>query len=281
MSNTIFHNLLVGHVESFIYEFSNTARNLFFDHESGRLRHPGEYGSYREHVVKGFLRFMVPRSIDLHDGFIITNKGNTSTQCDIILFDKNITPLYQDGEKQTFFPIESVAGAGEVKSTLSRAGLIEALKKLHSIKRLSEDLDTRTIVRQVGAPRPEYKNIFTFIICKNLEFEFRSLPDIYDSAYEGMDSTHKHNMILSIDDGVALYTGVSGGGMRPEQSFSYSVWDGQEAKPRFISPDSNRYIHFQLFCSYLFMMAASKVIYYPEFVFYTNPVDGGKNWDVV
>lgn len=280
MANNVFNELLVSQIDNFIYEYSNTSKNIFFDQESKKLRHPGEYGRYRENVAKDFLRFVVPRSIDLGNGFIITSRDRVSTQCDLVLFDKSMTPLYRDGEKQVFFPIESVAGVGEIKSTLSRSNLIDALEKLYQIKSLNTDVNRGVIVRKTDKVREELCDLFTFLICKKLDFDLGSIFEVFDSVYQGREPRYKHNMILSIDDGIGLYTGLPGGGLRNEQSAPYSFWDGEEARPRFVSPDTNRYVHYQLFCSYMFMLATSKIIFYPEFTNYINPIEGGRNFDI-
>ena len=48
MSSKIFNALLDEKINLFINSFQSTSRNVFFDEESKKLRHPGEFGIYRE-----------------------------------------------------------------------------------------------------------------------------------------------------------------------------------------------------------------------------------------
>jgi len=83
MSSKIFNALLEEKIELFINSFQSTSRSVFFDEESKKLRHSGEFGMYREKISHSFLKFIMPQKFSLGDGFIISNKDEVSTQCDI------------------------------------------------------------------------------------------------------------------------------------------------------------------------------------------------------
>ena len=39
-------------------------------------------------MAKDLLRKIIPRKLEIGDGFIITSQGGISTQCDLIIYDK-------------------------------------------------------------------------------------------------------------------------------------------------------------------------------------------------
>ena len=93
MASEVFLALLREQVDVFRAAFSTTATEVFFDTATGRLRHTGEYGTFRESIVRDFLKFLVPRSLDMSTGFVITSTDLVSTQCDVVVFDSRSTPL--------------------------------------------------------------------------------------------------------------------------------------------------------------------------------------------
>ena len=127
MTSQIFDALLRENADIFRAAFSSVSTEVFYDPSTKRLRHAGEYGMFRETIVRDFLKFVTPRSLDMSTGFVITSKDDVSTQCDIVVFDSRMTPLYQEGDRQRFFPVESVFCIGEVKSKLSRGGLAASI----------------------------------------------------------------------------------------------------------------------------------------------------------
>lgn len=116
--NDIFKKLLDRKIDNFIYAYKNLSRDVFVN-ETGTLIHPGEFGMYREKIVSELLRPFLPSKLEVGTGFIITSKNRISTQCDIIIYDRENTPVIENGE-QRFFPVESVVGVVEVKSKLSK-----------------------------------------------------------------------------------------------------------------------------------------------------------------
>lgn len=112
-------------------------KEVFAANKAGRLIHPGEYGVYRERLLEELIKSFLPRHIATGTGFIIGRKGDTSTQVDTVLFDADETPNVEDAAFRRFFPIETIAGIGEVKSSLTKSEIPEVLKKLREIKKLT------------------------------------------------------------------------------------------------------------------------------------------------
>ena len=66
MANKIFDSILKEKINNFIASFLSTSNELFDDEKTKRLFHAGEFGAYREAIVREFLQFIVPRGLDIY-----------------------------------------------------------------------------------------------------------------------------------------------------------------------------------------------------------------------
>lgn len=205
--NQLFQNITIENYNELIQSFERS-REIFWDPEKKKLFHPGEYGEYREDILKRFLGLYIPEMFGIGSGFIITSSGEISSQCDIIIYDIKNTPRIQNFENQRFFPIETVLGVGEVKSTINSINkLNDYLKKLSKIKELRLTVNDPKPYRRGDFKSPYNPshlfpdNIFTFLLC--YEFNFDLNLENLDYA----DINHKlwHNMVLSLKDGLISY----------------------------------------------------------------------------
>lgn len=275
MSNEVFDSLFRERADVFRSAFSTVSTELFYDSVTKRLRHTGEYGMYRESIVRDFMKFIVPRGLDISTGFLITSMNDISTQCDVVIFDSRMTPLYQEGDRQRFFPIESVFCIGEVKSTLSKQQLTDALNKLAVVKSLGERVENPSIIRK-SPPGPfdpvnhPYDLFPSILICQKLNFDLANIENEIDGLYDsGVQHRHKHNMLLSVEDGLLSYFDQN------SKNLPYPRLGGADLKHRFTCPSENGCIHLKLFASYMFMLTASKTLLYPEFSNYIGQIEEG------
>ena len=183
MSSKIFNALLEEKIENLISAYQNTSRTVFFDDKEKRLIHSGEFGAYREKLVKEFLRFVIPQKVAINNGFIISSTDEISTQCDIIIYDHNVTPLIQSNELQTFYPVETVVGVGEVKSKLSRSEFVTAINKLARIKEIKSRVPfpgpiDRNRGYDYNCEKIPFDNIFTFIFCEKFNFKYDTVTGL-------------------------------------------------------------------------------------------------------
>jgi len=264
MSHKIFEEIFVEEVENFRNAFSNISQKIFTN-EQDKLFHSGEFGMYREAIVKKFLRFFIPPMLEIDQGFLINSFNETSTQSDIVIYDKNYTPLLRSNELQRFYPVETVCAVGEVKSTVDYTTCKNAIRKLYNTKKIASLISSPTVLRrstQIPEGIVDYAGDFitTFIICKKLDFDVSRLNEMYDNNDEPKLMI---NMILSMDDGLVLYS-------RKEEDGNYGMhiyptWDGIIANPlSFYSFKTGGIDCIKLFCNQIFNATACKAITLPE-----------------
>ncbi|UMR29455.1 hypothetical protein MJ904_20680 [Massilia sp. MB5] len=209
--------LLDQNIRHFVDAFRDSSRHLFADAE-GKLVHPGEFGAYREGVTKKFLQAFSPQRMAIDSGFVINPTGRISSQCDVVIYDRSVSPLLENEQLQRFFPAETVCAVGEVKSVISRSQLETALRKLAAIKSMRDTLweprYSYTVKEQGirGEFQPEIDErdqIMTFLICESFAFDFREEAEHIFACYAAENPKYprclQHNMILSLKDGLVAY----------------------------------------------------------------------------
>ena len=200
MASDILKKIIEQKIDIFAGTFGEDASNIFT--RDNKLFHPLEYGMYRERCAKELLSFVSNKSVGISDGFLITSKNSVSTQCDIVMYDKDTIPLVDNGIAH-FYPVEIVKGIGEVKSTLSKVEFSKALVKLAKNKSLYQERKGK--LKSEAGRFSEYNEIFSFLICNKLSFDITKIN--FDEVYKDVtDVRHRHNVILSLQDGVLIYT---------------------------------------------------------------------------
>lgn len=178
----------------------------------------------REKTVKNFLKYFIPERLNIDDGFIITSDDFISTQCDIIIYDKSSTPLIEGENSQNFFTQETVVAIGEVKSNLNKCNLGKALNKL--------DFDLDNIISDIDS--------------------------LYDSDINYKD---RHNMSLSLNDGIILYSDG-------HKYLSFPKFENNLNNIFNHISDSNDNNHIKAFAHCLYMITSSSTIYYLDLMLY-------------
>jgi hypothetical protein len=214
MGSDIFKAIIEEKIKRFINSFSDTSEKIFFTSD-GKLIHSGEFGIYREKVTIELIRAFIPSNLGISDGFIISSDNQVSTQCDIIVYDPVKTPLIEVNHNK-FFPIESIKGVVEIKSNLDKATFREALLKLSKIKEMR-----KCELKKEGG---DNSNVFTALICKSFTFNLGNIEELMNlNIYSDTKSVHKHNMILSIENGALGYHLESCYETFKEMGFNYST----------------------------------------------------------
>lgn len=114
------------------------------------------------------------------------------------------------------------------------------------------------------------------MICKKLNFDFSDITSEINSMYDStVEYRHRHNLILSVEDGLLAYYDNNG------KTMMYPWFANMILKNRFTQPDTNPYSHFKLFSSYLFLGTTSNTILYPEISDYMGCIEGGTKNDEI
>lgn len=202
--------------EELILEFS----------KAGMTTHPHAVGGGRESSARTKLKNILPAGIGVGSGFVIDSYGNTSQQCDIILYEENFAMKFtiNDDQANTYYNCESVIAVGEIKSTAKLSEVKDAIDKLSKVKQLKrhndnghdyrkyllaaticDSLDDITIEYNSGDNT--FKQIFTFLLCQKLDTKTNSIIDYMKKSCN--KECEYINKILSTDGAYISFLDIS------------------------------------------------------------------------
>ena len=154
MANNIIDKLIEERIDGFRSAFAQHAKELFRDDsKQNKLSHPGEFGTYRERIVRDFLQSFLPQRLAIDTGFVVNALGEVSGQIDLVIYDPSLTPPLESKNRQRFFPVETVIAAGEVKSDVNSDQFTDALIRLSKVKEMRSALsdEASAVVRWYGS----------------------------------------------------------------------------------------------------------------------------------
>ena len=94
---------------------------------------PGQIGSAREVPVRKKLIQLLPRGVGVGAGCVIDSYGNSSRQMDVVLFEREICPVFAINKDpaSTYYPCEGpVIAVGEVKTAINSSELEDIFRKI-------------------------------------------------------------------------------------------------------------------------------------------------------
>ena len=123
-------------VDAFITRIGTRLVEQFDD--ARRATSPSTVGAAMEQPVRQQLEQILPRGIGVGSGFVIDSSQGTSRQMDVVLYEKDICPVFSiNGTPETtYYPCEGVIAAGEIKSSIGTKELKDCFRKIASVKRL-------------------------------------------------------------------------------------------------------------------------------------------------
>ena len=202
---------------------------LSFD-KAGLGTTPGLVGSAKEHPVRTKLEHILPAGIAVGSGCVIDSYGKTSRQMDVVLYEKEICPVYSinDAPETTYYPCEGVVAVGEIKSSLGSDQLEDIFLKIESVKQLrrfSNEPPGMRVVGTLGVPYRRYgttapvthhtlgdtdyshaenpwDQIFGFAFAGKLELKPQTFCEKFVDRARKVEPILTPNLIVTLDQGV-------------------------------------------------------------------------------
>ncbi|MCB0490648.1 MAG: hypothetical protein KDC99_19400 [Cyclobacteriaceae bacterium] len=146
------------------------------------------------------LQSHLPRRYEASKAFVMDSMGGISDQIDIVVFDRQYTPVLYNQERQPFIPAESVYAVFEVKPSLNREYVIYAGEKVASVRKL---LRTSAQITHAGGkfePRPLFP-----ILGGILTYDSEWKPGLGDSLLRTLDELAVNQ---KLDIGCAITEGA-------------------------------------------------------------------------
>lgn len=219
-------------INAFLDHLANELINNFT--LAGQATTPGLVGSAREKTTRQKLETLLPPMVGVGAGCVIDSFGRTSKQMDIILFEKNLCPVFSinDNPDTTYYPCEGVIAVGEIKSTLNNAELEDIFAKTESVKSLrrfgvpskgvlvpEETMSFRhygntgafecTKEEEFNQDTKRTDQIFFFAFCGELGVQPQTLLDKFSELSKKYPKQNLINLISILNHGLLLYMNKS------------------------------------------------------------------------
>ena len=209
--------------DAFIRRIGERLVERFMDAKAGTT--PSTVGSAAEQPVRDQLEQVLPRGVAVGEGFVIDSYGVTSRQQDVVLYERDICPVFSINRapNTTYYPCEGVIATGEIKSLLDRASLQDAFNKVVSVKALQRHTVTHPVPHpKTGEPVPLKRNylsphgdsvlklderseqkeraqIFGFILAGESRLTCDSLVATFSALSAGVDERLLPNLLVTLD----------------------------------------------------------------------------------
>ena len=100
------------------------------------IKHPGTKGDATENNWLSWMRRFLPKRYAVDKAFVIDSDGNLSDQIDIVIYDKQYSPIVFEQDGALYVTAESVYAVFEVKQELNKENIVYAGNKIASVRKL-------------------------------------------------------------------------------------------------------------------------------------------------
>lgn len=119
---------LLASVASQVEQTLSDARSL--------IAHEGEKGGASEEVWRTLLRRHLPLRYQVDTGFVVDSNGEFSEQIDVIVYDRQYSPLVFELGNRRIFPAESIYAVFEAKQSANSKNITAAKRKAGTVRKL-------------------------------------------------------------------------------------------------------------------------------------------------
>lgn len=187
--------LLKSAAEQLRNEFNNIRKTV---------PHHGEAGEEIEQILIEFLNKYLPKRFRASSGFILDSNNQISKQCDVIVYDHLLSPIYRASNNVLILPNHHVAAVIEVKSKLNKSQLKDALDKIQIAKSLNKPEPTSFDLPSTGSPLKTYKTLGV-VFAFDSETMLETIGDNLTEMHKLIDSNHWIDFVIVLDQGVLEY----------------------------------------------------------------------------
>ena len=175
-----------------------------------------------EEIIREALARLLSNRYSVAPGLISDRVGQTAGDCDLIVRDPNWSPAIKQGatdqSRRFHFPIEGVYAVTEIKQTLGRKQLDEAMEKLVKVSRLerpanpyghiTENQHITNLDKEGAILNPLHTTVFATQI--PTRSTFADVVKRFGELNAMLDRNDMVNMLCVLDHGTAWYSVETG-----------------------------------------------------------------------
>jgi len=136
------------------------------------LKDPQIIGDYYEAIIRDAIKESIPSSFAVRRGVILSETGETSRECDIIIYNKSeYGPLFMSGDIVVLKP-EAVRAVIQVKGTLNLENFKDAIANMAAVNNLRKGIWKLIVGLKTTVPYEGLVNMCAQSCCANGIFAF-------------------------------------------------------------------------------------------------------------
>ena len=143
------------------------------------FEHPGTKGDASEEIWRKLFRDYLPHRYKIDTAHVVDSKGVFSEQLDVVVYDRQYSPLIFNYGGKKIIPSESIYAVFESKQDVSKNNVAYARKKVASVRRMYR---TNLPVPQVSDPPKELHRIIGGILALDSDWN----PPLGDPLKEAL-----------------------------------------------------------------------------------------------
>ncbi|MCG7952684.1 MAG: hypothetical protein N0E56_15910 [Candidatus Thiodiazotropha endolucinida] len=184
--------------DAFALEQQLLGVKLAFSTES--ITHSASKGEVNESHFIGVLRRYLPNRYAVDRGIAIDSTGATSDQLDVVIYDRQYTPVLMDQESHRYIPAEAIYAVLEAKPAINKDTLEYAGDKLESVRRLVRT--SVPIVHSDGTHDPkELFNIVGGIVATEVSWADGFQAEAFQKAFASLEGERQLDCGLAVNGG--------------------------------------------------------------------------------
>ncbi len=165
------------------------------------LRHPGAHGTATEIDWLNMLHNHLPRRYRVAKAKVIDARECSSDEIDIVIYDRQYTPLLFQRHQQRCITAESVYAVLEVRPTFNKRTLRYAADKAESVRRLHRTSGHIPHAGGTYKPRPPFQ-ILSGVLCAKTGWKNAFGQPFEDALFsEAADSARQIDLGCVLDSG--------------------------------------------------------------------------------
>ena len=186
------------------------------------LQHPGDKGHASEKVWLKLFRNYLPKRYKAKSAHIVDSKGEFSDQIDVVIFDRQYSPLIFEFGGKLILPAESVYAVFECKQTINAENIRYARRKIKTVRRLYR---TSSNIPHAGGIHDKKEPVYIWGGILTFDSDWDSVPE----------NIEKHLRFDGQDDKLDLGCVASRGYFSSEkESKDYDFCEGDKAVTAFL-----------------------------------------------
>lgn len=182
--------------------YANTAKSLgILSKQKKGVKHPRHRGDAREDDFISVLKSVMPTTLGISKGIVVSLHGFQSSEQDCMIFDSSVTARLASAGDIHYIPVDSILCSVEVKSNLTIAELRKAILNVAGLKKLRYKNSNEA---NYFKPPNDGNEILSFVFAYSSSFSPTKLAEKLTELNKDIPPNLRINAVFILNSGLIL-----------------------------------------------------------------------------